>query len=188
MAKRTRSGAVRKVRRWCAHWFAMTDCFLIAPQRWVRIPPTCVKNRDTTRCLCFWQRMRDSIADLPEANRMERSALRRAARLHRSLAWRWVRIPSTDQKKRHPKVSLSWQRMRDSNPRKRSQSPVCYRYTNPLFVRHSWSPTSNMGIIPRKVKKSSIIFLFFKKTFPQICSVPRHRKCVSKNKEGEKNS
>ena len=25
-----------------------------------------------------------------------------------------------------------WQRMRDSNPRKRSQSPVCYRYTNPL--------------------------------------------------------
>ena len=29
-------------------------------------------------------------------------------------------------------VSLFWQRMRDSNPRKRSQSPVCYRYTNPL--------------------------------------------------------
>ena len=27
-----------------------------------------------------------------------------------------------------------WQRMRDSNPRKRSQSPVCYRYTNPLSV------------------------------------------------------
>ena len=24
--------------------------------------------------------------------------------------------------------------MRDSNPRKRSQSPVCYRYTNPLYV------------------------------------------------------
>ena len=27
---------------------------------------------------------------------------------------------------------FSWQGMRDSNPRKRSQSPVCYRYTNPL--------------------------------------------------------
>ena len=27
---------------------------------------------------------------------------------------------------------LFWQGMRDSNPRKRSQSPVCYRYTNPL--------------------------------------------------------
>ena len=25
-----------------------------------------------------------------------------------------------------------WQGVRDSNPRKRSQSPVCYRYTNPL--------------------------------------------------------
>ena len=24
--------------------------------------------------------------------------------------------------------------MRDSNPRKRSQSPVCYRYTNPLWL------------------------------------------------------
>ena len=177
MAKRTQSGAVRKVRRWCAHWFAMTDCFLIAPQRWVRIPPTCVKNRDTKGCLCFWQRMRDSIADLPEANRMERSALRRAARLHWSLAWRWVRIPPTYIKNRDTKRCLCfWQRMRDSNPRKRSQSPVCYRYTNPLFVRHSWSPTSNMGIIPRKVKKSSIIFLFFKKTFPRIRSVPWRRK------------
>ena len=30
-----------------------------------------------------------------------------------------------------------WQRMRDSNPRKRSQSPVCYRYTNPLSQEHS---------------------------------------------------
>ena len=152
------------------HWFAMTGCFLTAP-------------------CCFWQRMRDSIADLPEANRMERSALRRAARLHRSLAWRWVRIPPTCVKKqRHQKVSLFWQRMRDSNPRKRSQSPVCYRYTNPLFVRRSWSLTSNMGIIPRKVKMSSIIFLFFKKTFPWIRSVPRHRKQVSRCKEGEKNS
>ena len=32
----------------------------------------------------------------------------------------------------HEVVGLFWQRMRDSNPRKRSQSPVCYRYTNPL--------------------------------------------------------
>ncbi len=29
-------------------------------------------------------------------------------------------------------ICYFWQRMRDSNPRKRSQSPVCYRYTNPL--------------------------------------------------------
>ena len=25
-----------------------------------------------------------------------------------------------------------WQRVKDSNPHKRSQSPVCYHYTNPL--------------------------------------------------------
>ena len=31
-----------------------------------------------------------------------------------------------------------WQRMRDSNPRKRSQSPVCYRYTNPLDLERSY--------------------------------------------------
>ena len=30
------------------------------------------------------------------------------------------------------RLQWTWQRMRDSNPRKRSQSPVCYRYTNPL--------------------------------------------------------
>ncbi len=33
----------------------------------------------------------------------------------------------------HKNLVGFWQRMRDSNPRKRSQSPVCYRYTNPLF-------------------------------------------------------
>ena len=31
-------------------------------------------------------------------------------------------------------IRVFWQRMRDSNPRKRSQSPVCYRYTNPLYA------------------------------------------------------
>ncbi len=33
---------------------------------------------------------------------------------------------------------IFWQRMRDSNPRKRSQSPVCYRYTNPLYLERSY--------------------------------------------------
>ena len=45
-----------------------------------------------------------------------------------------------NQKNENPKKNLQslkitgffiWQGMRDSNPRKRSQSPVCYRYTNP---------------------------------------------------------
>ena len=62
-------------------------------------------------------------------------------------------------------VVFSWQRMRDSNPRKRSQSPVCYRYTNPLFVRRLLWLTSNMGIIARFMKMSSNIFPCFKKFF-----------------------
>ena len=37
--------------------------------------------------------------------------------------------------------------MRDSNPRERSQSPVCYRYTNPLC----WDYYTQF---PGKVKKS----------------------------------
>lgn len=31
-------------------------------------------------------------------------------------------------------LSLTWQRVKDSNPHKRSQSPVCYLYTNPLYA------------------------------------------------------
>ena len=42
---------------------------------------------------------------------------------------------SSSAKKRPPCwVVFFWQRMRDSNPRERSQSPVCYRYTNPLYA------------------------------------------------------
>ena len=44
-----------------------------------------------------------------------------------------LRLPK---RKDTPKRVFSfWQGMRDSNPRKRSQSPVCYRYTNPLNCR-----------------------------------------------------
>ena len=44
------------------------------------------------------------------------------------------RIPNPMRKNTQPRkwLGVFWQRMRDSNPRKRSQSPVCYRYTNPL--------------------------------------------------------
>ena len=52
--------------------------------------------------------------------------------------------------------------MRDSNPRKRSQSPVCYRYTNPLN-----------GLLPKRMiiitisrKKSRLIFSFLQKLKP----------------------
>ena len=50
-----------------------------------------------------------------------------------------------------------WQRMRDSNPRKRSQSPVCYRYTNPLCVKHGYHYTERW----KKVKYFFPIFSVF---------------------------
>ena len=61
------------------------------------------------------------------------------------------RIPLSEGKTKTPPewvVFLFWQRMRDSNPRERSQSPVCYRYTNPLCVRHGSYYNQN----PKKVK------------------------------------
>ena len=64
-----------------------------------------------------------------------------------------------------------WQRMRDSNPRKRSQSPVCYRYTNPLSqaqyyythllekVKHFF-PVHEKIFIPGKTSLPGIGFLY----------------------------
>ena len=43
-----------------------------------------------------------------------------------------------------------WQRMRDSNPRKRSQSPVCYRYTNPLFDSERYYYSQSMEKVKTK--------------------------------------
>ena len=62
-------------------------------------------------------------------------------------------------KKDHPNGwSFCWQRMRDSNPRKRSQSPVCYRYTNPL---------SGTVLLYAKFQKSQYLILpFFIFLFP----------------------
>ena len=57
-------------------------------------------------------------------------------------------------------ICFSWQRMRDSNPRERSQSPVCYRYTNPLCAEHDYY-TQVFG----KVKNN---FLFFQKISPSL--------------------
>ena len=49
-----------------------------------------------------------------------------------------------------------WQRMKDSNPHERSQSPVCYLYTNPLQAR---------DIIHLSDKKSIVFLNFFKILF-----------------------
>ena len=51
-----------------------------------------------------------------------------------------------------------WQRMRDSNPRKRSQSPVCYRYTNPLCVRHGYHYTHSAKNVKNIFLKIQNIF------------------------------
>ena len=102
------------------------------------------------------------MADLPlGANRKEQAASScRLARLHRSLALDGFESHKIAEKKEEtPKGVSSWQRMRDSNPRKRSQSPVCYRYTNPLCGRFAYRVTSNMGIIAPKRKMSRTFFL-----------------------------
>ena len=81
--------------------------------------------------LFCWQRMRDSIT-LWQPPVFELVA----AAVHRTAAFRWVRIPRPPPTKKATRwvAFFCWQRMRDSNPRERSQSPVCYRYTNPLWA------------------------------------------------------
>ena len=119
------------------------------------------------------------------ANRKEQSASScRLARLRRSLALDGFESRKTSEKKEEtPEGVSSWQRMRDSNPRKRSQSPVCYRYTNPLCGRFAYRVTSNMGIIAPKRKMSSIIFLF-PRLFSPSTGCP-HRKENMYRKEGK---
>ena len=62
---------------------------------------------------------------------------------------------------------LFWQRMRDSNPRERSQSPVCYRYTNPLSIVSDTSSlfSSNMDYYTQLSKKVKHFFQISQKYF-----------------------
>ncbi len=55
---------------------------------------------------------------------------------------------------------IFWQRMRDSNPRKRSQSPVCYRYTNPLYARHGYYYTHRKQKVKKFFPDFADFFLF----------------------------
>ena len=57
--------------------------------------------------------------------------------------------------------TLSWQREKDSNPHIRSQSPLCYLYTIPLYCRTN-------DIIPQIFQKSIGNRRFFEKITP-IC-------------------
>ena len=47
---------------------------------------------------------------------------------------RWLLMQGIKNRREPVQSATTWQGMRDSNPRKRSQSPVCYRYTNPLWM------------------------------------------------------
>ncbi len=68
--------------------------------------------------------------------------------------------PSSSQKNPQPRKrsGIFWQRMRDSNPRKRSQSPVCYRYTNPLY--HCDSVVARVLLYPKLGKSQELFFIF----------------------------
>ena len=71
---------------------------------------------------------------------------------------------------------FSWQRMRDSNPRERSQSPVCYRYTNPLCATHLRH--ARILLYPFH-QKSQAVFSFFSNFFvPGKHSLPGARKII----------
>ena len=115
---------------------------------WVRIPIRC-KKRPTAKAVSYpcdsisacYNRNEHKPTSVPDAflcpwilPRAKKcppdtfcTSLRTGAALSNPFSSLPIRKPG------HFVVGFSyWQRMRDSNPRKRSQSPVCYRYTNPL--------------------------------------------------------
>ena len=93
----------------------------------------------------YWQRMRDSSRLRCRCGRA-RSEQGSSGALHleRFESRPMLKIP-------HTRMGMGnfWQRMRDSNPRERSQSPVCYRYTNPL---------SGTVLLYAKICKSQALF------------------------------
>ena len=120
-----------------------------------------IKMQTPRRASAFFHRMRDSIQSRCGSVKPSPAALIRAA-------FKWVRIPIPAIKNADTQkgICIFWQRMRDSNPRERSQSPVCYRYTNPLC---------NGFIIRIRFQMSSIYFPDFSKSYRKsqssaICS------------------
>ena len=123
------------------------------------------------------------MADLPlGANRKEQAASScRLARLHRSLALDGFESHKIAEKKEEtPKGVSSWQRMRDSNPRKRSQSPVCYRYTNPLCGRFA-SRHKQHGYYSTEKENVKHYFPFLTDFFPQEKDAPEKKKICIEN-------
>ncbi len=71
-----------------------------------------------------------------------------------------------------------WQRMRDSNPRKRSQSPVCYRYTNPLSHER-------LLLYARNGKSQDLFSVFAKFSHPFYNIFPRIRRSIQTCSQGK---
>ena len=84
-------------------------------------------------------------------------------------------------KSRNESCSFSfWQRMRDSNPRERSQSPVCYRYTNPLCATRLRQ--ARILLYPFR-QKSQAIFSCFANFFRRcLLSMSQTSKLIPKEK------
>ena len=108
------------------------------------------------------QRMRNSFAFLPVRQKQRFGSVKPSpATVRRTVALKSSNPSAEWQNKNttHRVVFLFWQRMRDSNPRERSQSPVCYRYTNPLssrFIIRNFSEKSTLR--PEKFQKNSPVF------------------------------
>ena len=92
------------------------------------LPAFTGKNQRSHQFLNWWQRYATGISHLIGSNPIPNPMLKNPRPRKRS--------------------GIFWQRMRDSNPRKRSQSPVCYRYTNPLngtfLIIRKWAKKSRV--------------------------------------------
>ena len=123
------------------------DCFYTSVRTGAALsnPPSLyIKSPHPLGVDYLWQRMRDSM----KSRCCRRSAggkQQSTGLLHSN---RFESPTTTKNPDTRTGIWIIWQRMRDSNPRKRSQSPVCYRYTNPLNQRsliicNFWEKSSN---------------------------------------------
>ncbi len=122
------------------------------------------KNKHPIGCLLFWQRNRDFSA-AAAAVASFRSLPTSAKTVHRTVFFNksqicslLVRIPLLYfyKKKQAPYwvLAVFWQRNRDSNPNKQSQSLLCYRYTIPLRRELLYTNSSHLSSV-------FLIFLLF---------------------------
>ena len=107
-------------------------------------------------CLFYHGTKEKNIGILPNKSHFSCTLFTESLQLPRQ-AWNQPGSGATGREGRKRKNQIPkwvpgfWQRMRDSNPRKRSQSPVCYRYTNPLYSCGNAPIISNLSEKSRKI-------------------------------------